>query len=972
MEPVNSPSGPAGQPGLQLTVNGARHTLPAGGPGWDAGRPLLDVLRHDLGLSGPRFGCGLGLCGACFVLIDGRARSSCDYPASAAHGSEVTTVEGLAAGGTLDAVQQAFLDEQAAQCGYCTSGMIVSAVALLRARPSPTPGEVREALDGNLCRCGTHGRIVAAVLKAAAQRGGPAVPTAPPPQPPPATSPPPDLLPPDLLPPDLLPPDPLPADPLQPGPLPADFPPADPPAADLPLADPLPPASPPAASPPAASPPAAPLPADPPPAPPPPASLPASLAASPLLSCWLDFSAPGVVTISTGKVEFGQGVWTALAQIAAGQLDVALPRVRVAPVSTSSSPDEGVTSGSRSIEESGSALRQACAQARSVFLSAAARKLAVSVSALTVSDGQFLRDGRATGLTYWSVATPGLLDTEAGPAVPVRPPGEGSVAGRSVPRLDLPDKVAGRPRFIHDLVLPGMLFGRVVRPPAVAAELASLGDAALPPGVVTVRDGTFLGAVASTDRAALRSAALLARAARWRISDSLPGEPDLKSFLLAAPSEAVTVDRAQDPGAAARATCTLTAEYSRPFLAHASMAPSCAIARWDGCTVTVWSHSQGIFALRRAIADGLGLDAGQVTVHHAEGAGGYGHNGADDAALDAVLLARAVPGRPVRVLWTREDEMGWAPLGPAMLARLSAGLDAGGRIASWRQDVWSNGFIGRPGSGGEPRLLALTHLAGGRPMPPAPDGPPTGAMGSTRNAVPGYDIPDRLVVRHRLLTMPIRTSSLRSLGAFLNVFAIESFMDELAAAAGADPLAFRLAHLTDPRARRVIEEVARLCGWAARPRRDGARYGLGYARYKGTSGYCAAVAEVEADTDVRVHRLWLAVDVGRVINPDGVINQVEGGAVQSASWALRERVRFDRAKITSVNWDSYPVLRFGEVPEVAVRIVAAPGERESGAGEVAQGPVAGAIGNAVADAAGVRVRDLPLTREQITRAIEQS
>jgi nicotinate dehydrogenase subunit B len=426
-----------------------------------------------------------------------------------------------------------------------------------------------------------------------------------------------------------------------------------------------------------------------------------------------------------------------------------------------------------------------------------------------------------------------------------------------------------------------------------------------------------------------------------------------------------------DPAAAAQVTVTRQAEYSRPFIAHASMAPSCAIARWDGGHVTVWAHSQGVFPLRAAIALGLGLDPGQVTVQHVEGAGVYGHNAADDAALDAVLLAREVPGRPVRVLWSREDELSWGPMGSAMVARLSAGLDAAGRIQTWRQDVWSNGFIGRPGSGGEPRLLALSHVAGGSPMSPAPDGPPTGAMGATRNAVPGYDIPDLEVTRHRLLAMPIRTSSLRSLGAFLNVFAIESFMDELAEVAGADPVEFRLAHLSDPRARQVIEEVARFSGWAARPRGDGAGYGLGFARYKGLSGYCAAVAEVAADTSITLRRLWLAVDVGRVINPDGVLNQVEGGAIQSASWALRERVRFDRTRITSVTWDSYPILRFTEVPEVSVRIVAS-GERETGAGELAQGPVAAAIGNAVSDAVGVRVRDLPLTTEQVARAVEQS
>jgi nicotinate dehydrogenase subunit B len=706
--------------------------------------------------------------------------------------------------------------------------------------------------------------------------------------------------------------------------------------------------------------------------PPPPAGLAAypSLAANPVLGSWLAFSPGGTVTIFSGKVEYGQGVWTALAQIAAEELDVALDRVTVAPVSTGSSPDEGVTSGSLSIQHSGSALRQACAQARALLLAAAAEKTGTPATALTVGDGQILAGGQPTGLSYWTLASPALLDREAGDPVPVKPPGQWSVAGRSAPRLDLPDKVTGRPRFLHDLVLPGMLYGRVVRPPALVAELLGTGDPDLPADVTAVRDGSFLGVVAPSDAAALRAARLVAGSARWQVTDSLPDERDLKGFLLSAPAEDVPVESRRDAGAAATATTARRAEYTRPFLAHSSMAPSCAIARWDDGAVTVWSHSQGVFALRDALAAGLRLDPAQVTVHHAEGAGAYGHNGADDAALDAVLLARAVPGRPVRVQWSREDEMGWAPLGPAMLARLSAGLDAQGRIVTWRQDVWSNGFIGRPGRGGEPRLLALAHLAGGKPMPPAPDGPATGAMGSTRNAVPGYDIPDLEVVRHRLLTMPIRTSSLRSLGAFLNVFAIESFMDELAECAGADPVEFRLAHLTDPRARRVIEEAAEFAGWPGRPRTDGTGYGIGYARYKGLAGYCAAVAEVEAEDDVHVRRIWLAVDVGTVINPDGVANQVEGGAVQSASWATRERVTFDRARITSVNWDTYPVLRFTEVPRVAVRIVPS-GAPETGAGEVAQGPVAAAIGNALAQAAGVRVRDLPLDREQVIRAIEQ-
>jgi nicotinate dehydrogenase subunit B len=908
----------------RLTVNGVERRVTC-----EPDTPLLDVLRHDLGLAGPRFGCGMGLCGACFVLIGDRARSSCDLPVPAVDGP-VITVEGLPDGdGRLHPVQQAFIDEQAAQCGYCTSGMVIAAVGLLRGRCPPTEHEVREALDGNLCRCGAHGRIVRAVLKAAGRTSeGPTA----------------------ALPPSA-------------GRLPASQAPTGVPAVGIRAAEgPL--LAPPSGSPgPLSVGPAVPSGVSP---------LPADLAANPVLARWLDFSQDGEVTIRTGKVEYGQGIWTALAQVAAEELQVALARVRVAPVSTNASPDEGVTAGSLSVQDSGSALRQACAQARGLLLDAAATRLGVSHEALAVSDGQIRTADGPAGLSYWTLAQPGMLDRLADRPVPSRPPGQWSVAGRSAPRLDIPGKVTGRPRFLHDLILPGMAYGRVVRPPARAAELTGLADTDLGREIVLVRDGSFLGVVAGADRAALRAALRVARAARWRTTPSLPDPGDLRGFLLVAPSEDQTVVDRPDGDAAGTATRTLTAEFTRPFLAHASVAPSCAIARWDGDSVTVWSHSQGIFLLRDAIAAGLGLTAGQVTVHYVEGSGVYGQNGADDVAADAVLLARAVPGRAVRVLWTREDEMCWSPLGSAMLARISASLDAGGRIVAWRQDVWSNGFMGRPTMGGDPRLLALTHLAAGRPMPPAPDLQPANWMGASRNAVPGYEIPGLQVTRHRLLDMPIRTSSLRSLGAHLNVFAIESFMDELAAAAGADPVGSRLAHLTDPRARQVLTEAAHMAGWGTRRRGDGIGYGAGVARYSGIAGYCAAVAEVEADTDIRVRRLWLAVDVGRVINPDGVINQVEGGAVQSASWTLREQVRFNQEKITSSGWDSYPILRFTQAPEVMVHIIDAPGEAETGAGEIAQGPVAGAIGNAVADAVGVRVRDLPLTRERVTRVIKES
>jgi nicotinate dehydrogenase subunit B len=904
---------------FRLTVNGAERAVSC-----EPDTPLLDVLRHDLGLTGPRFGCGIGRCGTCFVVVEGRAHASCDLPVSAVAG-QVTTVEGLADGERLHPVQQAFIDEQAAQCGYCTSGMVIAAVGLLREHPAPTEEQVREALDGHLCRCGTQGRIVRAVLNAAATMAdGRATP-----QPPQAWE--------VLV-------SQVPAGDTQPTEGPTLAPPSgssSPVVAESGVASSVSP-------------------------------LPADLAANPVLAQWLDFSREGEVTIRTGKVEYGQGIWTALAQVAAEELEVALARVRVAPVSTASSPNEGITAGSLSVQDSGSALRQACAQARDLLVDAAATRLGIAHAEVEVADGEIRNADGPSRLSYWTVLQPGMLDRPADASAPPRPAADWSVAGRSAPRLDIPDKVTGGHPFLHDIVMPGMAYGRVVRPPARASELTKLADMDLDGEIVLVRDGSFLGVVAPTDRDARLAAGRVAREAQWRTTASLPDERDLRGFLLSAPAEEETVVDQADEDGAARATRMLTAEFTRPFLAHASVAPSCAIARWDGGAVTVWCHSQGIFILRDAIAAGVGLDADQVNVRYVEGAGVYGQNGSDDVAMDAVLLARAMPGRAVRVQWTREDEMCWPPLGSAMLARLSAGLDADGRIVTWRQDVWSNGFMGRPTLGGEPRLLALTHLAGGQPMSPSPDLAPANWMGASRNSVPGYEIADVHVTRRRLLDMPIRTSSLRSLGAHLNVFAIESFMDELAGEAGVDPVRFRLTHLTDPRARQVLTEAAGMAGWDTRRRGDGIGYGVGVARYSGVSGYCAAVAEVEADKDIRLRRLWLAVDVGRVINPDGVVNQVEGGAVQSASWTLREQVRFDRDRITSSTWDSYPILRFTDAPEVMVRVMDAPGEAEVGAGEVSLGPVAGAIGNAVADATGVRVRDLPLTGERVAEARGES
>ena len=693
--------------------------------------------------------------------------------------------------------------------------------------------------------------------------------------------------------------------------------------------------------------------------------LPAGVVANPRLSRWVSIAPDGTVRVRVGKVELGQGILTALAQLAADELDVDLAQIRMEPASTDEGPDEGLTAGSRSIEESGAALRQICAEVRALLLAEAVTSGGLDPATVTVRGG-VVGDASGRRIGYAELA----VDLDRDAAGSARPKADAGLrlAGTSVQRLDLPDKIAGRPRFIQDLMLEGQLYGRVLRPPSPGATLAEAGTAAaaqLPGTVSVVRDGSFLGVVALDEEAAERAVAALRETAHWRERDTLPDEDDLPGYLRAAPADTFTVDES-GLGRTDQIVERMTASYSRPFLAHASMAPSCGAARWHGDEVEVWSHSQGIYRLRWGISQALGLDERNVTVRHVQGAGAYGHNGADDAAFDAVLLARSVPGRPVHVLWSRADELTWAPFGPAMVAELQAGLDAGGKVVTWSHEVWSQGHFSRPGYAGSPGLLAAAHLERPIEAPPAADPPPSAGGGTARGAIPLYTFPERRIRAHRVLSAPLRSSALRGLGSFLNVFAIESFMDELALAAGQDPLDYRLAQLADPRARDVLRAAAELGRWGAES--AGGR-GIGFARYKGRGAYCAVVAEVEAVHEVRVRRLAIAVDVGRVVNPDGVRNQIEGGAVQATSWTLKERVRFDRRHVTSADWESYPILRFGEVPEVEVEILSRPGEPSVGAGEAAQGPTAAAIGNAVAAALGLRVRDLPLTSERIMSAI---
>jgi len=699
-------------------------------------------------------------------------------------------------------------------------------------------------------------------------------------------------------------------------------------------------------------------------------ALPPTLVANPRLGDWLRFDHDGIVELRVGKVELGQGIITALAQMAAEELDVDVVRIRMTATTTDLSPDEGMTAGSLSIQQSGASVRQVCAETRDIYLDVAAEKLAVPKEDLTIEDGRITGPHR-TETSYWELADDRLLDRPASGTVAPKPESDYRVVGTNVARIDLPDKLFGRPRYVHDLQMDGMVYGRVVRPPSRGATLTSLdtGPTLQLPGVVNVVcEGNFIGVIADREEVALTAAQRLRADAEWNVHPSLPDEDDLPAFLTSAPANTTHIAETQQPTTASPHG-SWSATYHRPFIAHGSIAPSCAIAlATEGPRLHIWTHSQSVYNLRREIARELGMSSEQLVVGHVEGAGCYGHNGADDAAMDAAVLALATPGRPVQVVWSRADELAWAPLGTAGVVRIDADTAADGSVLSWRHEIWSGSFISRPGMAPPPAFLATSDRD--RTAIYSDAEPPLERGGGTRrNAVPGYDFPSYEVVNHLIPQMPLRTSALRSLGAHLNVFAAESFMDELAANAGRDPVEFRLSHLSDLRARAVLEAVVRQSNWSEWTPGDSVGHGVGYARYKNSGAFCAVVAEVSAVQEVRVQRLTIAVDAGLMINPDGAVNQIEGGAIQATSWTLKERVRFDTYTVTSDNWETYPILRFSEVPAVDVELMPGNGNPPLGVGECAQGPTTAAIANAVCDALNVRVRALPFTTDQVVAAM---
>jgi nicotinate dehydrogenase subunit B len=704
------------------------------------------------------------------------------------------------------------------------------------------------------------------------------------------------------------------------------------------------------------------------------APLPGPLSDNPGLDRWVAFPSPGKVTIFTGRVEFGQGVLTAMAQVAADELDVGIARIMVKSGDTELTPNEGYTAGSLSMQFGGVALAQACAEVRALFLAQAAKVIGCQLSELSIGDGKFLRGDKSTGQDYWTLAAAVDLAVKANGAAKRKAVKDLKAVGASHPRLDLPAKVFGQAIFIHDMTLDGMRHARVVRQPNRGATLTAVDEAAIKRAakgtIEFVRTGNFL-AILGGDEAALDAAALAAMThVTWANVEKPTPLQQEANWLLQRPSVDRVIGSPEPADAQGRERFEAT--YTKPHIAHASVSPSCGLALFKDGHLTVWTHCQGVFPLRGALTRALKLDAAKITVHHVQGSGCYGHNGADDAAADAAVVAVVRPGVPVRERWRREEEFVYEPKQPAMVVKVRALIGADGKPSDWTAEIWSGNHNGRPGGGNS--LLPEEALPDFVPLPPANEVPEANGGGATRNAEPLYDIAQKRIVHHLVHETPVRVSSLRGLGALTNVFALECAIDELAERAGQDPVAYRLSITSEPRARAVIEKAAAMAKWqAGAPAGTGRGRGFAFARYKNRAGYAAMVVELDVEEDIRLRHIWCAADAGLVVNPDGAINQIEGGIIQSASWVLKEQVRFDNGEqdsgVSSIDWLTYPVLKFSEVPEIDIELINTREAVPLGVGEVAAGPTAAAIGNAVSHALGARIRDLPLTRERVMAAL---
>ncbi len=695
--------------------------------------------------------------------------------------------------------------------------------------------------------------------------------------------------------------------------------------------------------------------------------LPGDLKLYPKLSSWLRLEADGKVRLLAGKVEIGQGILTAFAQLAADELDIDIKRLVIVSGDTRVVPDEGVTAGSQSVQYGGVAIQHAAAELRAHLLSRAAEKIGADAGSLKVADGTISAGGKS--VTYWELVAGQQVDMEATGEVKPKAAAQRRYIGKPVPRVDIPAKATGALIYIQDLRPDGMLHGRVVRPPAYGAKLVSLDEAAASsmPGVVkVVRDGSFIGVIAQREEQAIAAADALRGAAKWDLLKGTPTSDTVYDWLKAQPAKDIVIKDVANP-AAAQAKDVVEAEFRRPYHMHGTIGPSTAIATLsaDG-SMLVQTHTQSPFETAAAIANMLGLPKEKVQCEHKQGAGCYGHNGMDDAAADAALLARAMPGRPVRIQWSRHDEHKWEPYGSAMVVRMKASLDDKGDILDWDHEIWSTSHGTRPG-GKAGNLLPAQYLEKPFALPtPVNGGAPNYA--ADRNGIPLYEFPGVHVRTHFVEKFAARASSTRGLGAYANVMAIESFIDDLARRAKVDPVEYRLRYLKDPRAREVLQKTADMFGWSKWQAAPGKGRGIAFARYKNLATYTAVAMEAEVDKTtgaIRVKRVSSASDCGDIVSHDGVINQIEGGVIQSLSWTLKEAVRFDETGVRSEDWTAYPILTFTEIPAIDIQLIERPGMPFLGTGEASQGPTGAALANAVMDATGVRFREVPFVPSRV-------
>lgn len=673
------------------------------------------------------------------------------------------------------------------------------------------------------------------------------------------------------------------------------------------------------------------------------------------VNAWLQVLEDGRVKIFTGKMELGQGIRIAVAQVAAEELNMSPDLVEVNLAETGVTANEGYTAGSRSIESSAMSIRKAAATAREILLEMAAKRLNAEASTLKLENGG-ISDGYGN-LNFYELLEGRQLEKT------LREPKEfygktrRRFVGKPVARRDIADMVRGELDYVQDLKFPDMVHARIIRPPSYTSTLTSLDETGLKemPGFLKlVKIGSFIGVIAGEEYEAIKISWEINNRAKWKKGEALPTETPLKDYLKKLPADTQTYENLGNwEQSVKEAEVQHKASYYKPYIMHGANGPSCAVAYYNENKLDVYTHSQGVYPLRDTLASLLDMDKEAIHIKGVPGSGCYGHNGADDVAAEAALLAVEFPGRHIRLQWMRDEEHLWEPYGTAMLMEVQAGVDAKGKITGWKYDLWSDGHSTRPG--GDPSsLLPARFLGRGY------GAPGSGYRGgAVRNSKPYYEIKNLHTSSH-IFDGPLRKSALRGLGAYANIFAIESFIDELAHKAGVDPISFRLDHLEDPRARTCVEKIEQNTAGVV----PASRQGLGYAfaRYKNSASYFAVAALVEvAENDlVSVKKLWGVIDAGETINPDGLKNQTEGGMIQAASWTLREEVQFDKEHVTSRDWHMYPIFRFEEIPEVEVEVIDMVEEDPLGAGEAAQGPTAAAIANAIYNATGRRVRDLPV------------